>query len=61
MKVKSVVSAALISFVLALLPNAVSGAEIPGFNEPVKIEGPKKPGVGIVGSELPGLIEPVKI
>ena len=42
MKLKSVVSAALISFVLALLPNAVSGAEIPGFNEPVKIEGPLK-------------------
>lgn len=61
MKNKSVVGAVVVSFFLALLPTSVSGAEIPGFNEPVKIEGPKKPGVGIVGSELPGLIEPVKI
>ena len=27
---------------MALLPTSVSGAEIPGFNEPVKIEGPLK-------------------
>ena len=42
MKIKSVVNTVLISFMLALLPTQVSGAEIPGFNEPVKIEGPLK-------------------
>jgi hypothetical protein len=42
MKLKSVVSTVLVSVVLALLPTSVSGAEIPGFDEPVKIEGPLK-------------------
>ena len=42
MRIKSVVSAALISFVLALLPTSVSGVEYPGVDEPLKITGPLK-------------------
>ena len=42
MKINSVVTTVLFSFVLALLPTQVSGAEILGFDEPVKIEGPLK-------------------
>jgi hypothetical protein len=41
-KVNSVVTTVLISFVLALLPTSVSGVEYPGFDEPLKITGPLK-------------------
>jgi hypothetical protein len=42
MKIKSVVETVLISFVLALLPTSVSGAEILKPDEPLKLSGPLK-------------------
>ena len=42
MKNKSVVGAVLVSFVLALLPTSVSGAEILKPDEPLKLSGPLK-------------------
>ncbi len=42
MRINSVVTTVLFSFVLALLPTSVSGAEYPGVDEPLKITGPLK-------------------